>query len=698
MHREIQISLEQPVTNLPSIGTYYAARLKRLGIETVYDLVSHFPTRYEDFSLITPIISAQPGETVTVRGQLLEIKNAITRYGKLLQLAKISDHSGVLKVVWFNQGYLVRVLKIGQELSLAGKVDWFGRSIALIAPEYELVNTDGQIHQTLHTGRLVPIYPETEGLSSKWLRGKVAYLLANLGTLPEHLPETIMEEHRLLPLDVALREVHFPSSKEMAAFARRRLSFDELLLLQLTSAINKRQWQEEVTGRQLSIAAFKNEISKFWESLPFTLTRAQRRAVSDIFQDLAKSTPMNRLLAGDVGSGKTVVATIAMYVATLNGWQSALMAPTEILAEQHYQTIQKLLAPLGITVELKTSSTKRLTSRKSAPTSTRTSVDKQKLDADIIIGTHALLSDKLEFDRLGLVVVDEQHRFGVEQRYKLGKKGNSPHLLTMTATPIPRSVALILYGELDVSYLDELPEGRKAVKTWVVPDSKRAAAYEWIRKQSGRVFIICPLIEESGHETMQSVKAATKEFSSLEKVFPDLRLGLLHGRLKSKDKTAVLNLFRTGGLDVLVATPVVEVGVDIPEATIMVIEGAERFGLAQLHQLRGRVGRGDKQAYCLLFTSSTDSKVLKRLKHLERHQLGIELAELDLKLRGPGEILGKRQHGRENLKIATFSDLALIRETREVATKLLKRWAIGAKATPLQEWLQRSKISNIVLN
>ena len=409
--------------------------------------------------------------------------------------------------------------------------------------------------------------------------------------------------------------------------------------------------------------------------MPFELTNAQKRTTEEIFSDLSADKPMNRLLEGDVGSGKTVVATIAMYLTHLNGFQSVLMAPTEILAQQHYQTISSLLEPFGLKIELRTGSSKGKGERGKGKEK-KLNASPLTLNADVLVGTHAVISEKIKFDNLGLVVIDEQQRFGVEQRGILRKKGKNPHVLTMTATPIPRTIALTLYGDLDLSLLDEMPKGRKIIKTWLVPSQKRQPAYEWIKKQidatASQIFIICPFIEES--ETMQTVKAATKEFETLQKnVFKNYKLALLHGKLKSKDKERVLNEFKSKKFDILVATPLVEVGIDIPNAGIIIIEASERFGLSQLHQLRGRVGRNSKQAYCLLFTESNNPLTNQRLKAMETTNIGAELAEFDLKMRGPGEIYGTAQHGRQFLKIASFSDFDLIKQTKAEAERIITK-------------------------
>lgn len=655
------MALETPIEKLPLIGPTYAKRLKKLGIATVEDLLYHFPFRYIDYSLISPIGRLQAGETVSIRGEVISIKNEYTRRGKKIQKAVVADASGEIQVVWFNQPFLVRTINPGQTIGLSGKVDWFGRSLVIVSPEYEILR-DGEKEkrETIHTGRLVPVYHETYGLSSKWLRSRTAPLVKRfVPGLKEFIPPQIMKKYNLVKINQGLAEIHFPKSQKIAQKARQRFAFEELFLLQLAALKRKKRWQKHKLAFKFSLD--QEKMLQFTASLPFKLTSAQKRALREIFADLEKNKPMNRLLEGDVGSGKTVVAAAAIYLAYLNNSQSALMAPTEILVNQHYQTLDQVLSPLGVKIALLTSA-------------------KRKIPAnfDCLVGTHALIYKRAKFGKLGLVVIDEQHRFGVEQRGKLIKKGETPHILTMTATPIPRTIALTLYGDLELSVLDEMPPGRQRTKTWVVPPQKRAAAYQWIRKQikgkKDQAFIVCPLIEESQHETMLSVKAATSEKERLEKeIFPDMKLGLLHGRLKSKEKEKVINTFREGKTAILISTPVVEVGIDIPTATVMMIEATERFGLAQLHQLRGRVGRSGQQAYCLLFTQSLNQKTLKRLKALESTSSGSELAELDLKLRGPGEIYGTQQHGFFSLRVASFSDLKTIKKAREAAETIINQ-------------------------
>ncbi len=671
------------------IGPVYARKLHRLNIKTAEDLLTHFPFRYQNFSLLSKIASVQEGEVVTISGKIEMIKNEYTRNRRRLQKAKIIDETGSLDVIWFNQPFLIRTLHAGDEVNLSGKIHRSGNKLVMESPDYELKRSD-----PIHTGRLVPIYPETAGLSSKWLRSRIYPLLKNLGdAFEEFLPTDILEKNELIDEKEAIKQIHFPDNEERAQLARKRLAFDELFLLQLKGLKLKREWAEETVGHRLSISKYKKEIEDFWNRIPFDLTDAQRRVIGEIFHDLSSEKPMNRLLEGDVGSGKTVVAAIAMYLAHLNGYQATLMAPTEILALQHYQTISNILKPLGVKIALLTGN-KRL--------------KEEDLESNIFIGTHALLSQKLKVQNLGLVVIDEQHRFGVEQRAALKQKGINPHLLTLTATPIPRTIALTLYGELDLSYLNQMPPGRKPVKTWVVPDGKRAAAYNWIKNQiqenGSQSFIICPFIEES--ETLSSVKAATVEYENLKKtVFPNLKMALLHGKIKPKERSEILEGFRMKKFDILVATPVVEVGIDIPGATIMLIEGADRFGLAQLHQFRGRVGRNDIQSYCLLFLTppgvkenpiSPSNRSLGRLKAMESHYFGAELAEIDLKLRGAGDIYGIKQHGLSSLKIASFSDFELISKTRKIAEEFLENHRSDLEKSPLlQAKLKKFKIENV---
>ncbi len=650
----------------------YKSRLEKLNIFTFQDLLYHIPFRYDNFSLISKVGNVQPGEVVTIQGRVEEMQNVYTRSAKKIQKAVLSDETGMIDVTWFNQPFLTKYIHRGDMLSVSGKADLFGGKLSIQSPEYEMLTSS---KTTLHTGRLVPIYSETKGLTSKWLRRQIHTVLMDIeNSLEDYLPSEVIQREQLMDLTNAVKKIHFPLTLEEAEEAKRRLAFDELLLLQLRSIKRRRDWEEETQGTAFEIAKFEKEISTFLKSLPFTLTAAQERAVEDITKDLKQNKPMNRLLQGDVGSGKTIVAAVASYLAYLNGFQSAFLAPTEILAQQHYQTLTTFLSPFGITVDLRTGSSKGKGERgKGKEKSGTLTPSPLPLTPNILVGTHAILSQHVQFENLGLVIIDEQQRFGVKQRGIIRSKGNNPHILTMTATPIPRTVALTMYGDLDLSYLSEMPKGRKLIKTWLVPNEKRLGAYSWIEKEirtnKTQAFIICPFIEDS--ENMVTVKAAKSEFERLQKhVFPDLKMSLLHGKLKAKEKEAILTAFKEKKADILVATPVVEVGIDIPNASIILIEAAERFGLAQLHQLRGRVGRGAAQSYCLLFSESTSQTTLQRLKAMETAHVGAELAELDLKLRGPGDIFGTAQHGLPKLKVATFSDFTLINKAKAEAEQI----------------------------
>lgn len=682
-----QMDLQSPVSIVPFVGPRYTRALKKLEIKTIKDLIYHFPYRYQDYSLLSKINELQPGEKVTIQGQVISIKNIYTRTGKRIQTAIISDGEGKIEVTWFNQPYLVKTLPVGTQISLSGKVDKFGKKTVLVSPEYEKIINEKTALQsgrwqtknaTVHTGRLVPVYPETYGLSSKWIRSRIANILSPaLQSIKDPLPEYILNKYKLIQLNKALQKIHFPQDPKEAETARKRLAFDELLEIQLHSLVRKGHWKEKKLAHKLIIN--RDKILRFIHNLPFMLTDSQKRAAREILQDLKKGQPMNRLLEGDVGSGKTVVAAIACFVTHTNNLQSAIMAPTQILASQHYKTLQDILSPLGAKVELLTGAHPK---------------SKHETGADILVGTHALVQKNITFEKLGLVVIDEQHKFGVVQRALLAQKGKgafSPHVLTMTATPIPRTVALTLYGDLDLSTLDELPKGRLKIKTWVVPPRKRKAAYNWIKQQvkntEEQAFIVCPLIEESEKETMKTVKAAKAEFERLsQQVFPDLKLGLLHGKVKNKEKDEIMDRMKKGKIDILVATPVVEVGIDMPNATIMMIETAERFGLAQLHQLRGRVGRSDKQSYCLLFSGIPSKRALARLRSLEKTLSGRQLAEIDLEMRGPGQIYGTAQHGFPELKVASFNDVELIKATREAA-----EWMINKGKLEVVKLLRDSK-------
>lgn len=680
------ISLAESIETLRMVGPIYSKRLKNLKIESISDLLHHYPVRYEDNSLISKISFLQEGERVTVRGKIISCKNSYTRTGKKIQQVKIRDDTGEVDIIWYNQPFLQKILLPGLTVNVSGKVKNFANKLILDSPSYEIINEAGN-GKHVHTARLTPIYPQTQGVSSKWLRSRIFVLLTKFHlTVRDYLPESILKNYNLISLDQAIRKIHFPESTEDIIRARYRMGFDEILLILVGRKVIKLNQKLELNHFPLDYRKIKDSQEKFISSLPFILTGAQNRCVREILADLDKKSPMKRILQGDVGSGKTVVAGIIIYLLSLKGYQSALMAPTEILAKQHYQTLKQIYAKFDLKIALKTSSSNIQTG-----------------DFDLIIGTHALISPDLKIKNLALVVIDEQHKFGVDQRSKLLQKGRSPHLLMMTATPIPRTVAMTLFSDLSISIVDQLPAGRKKVKTWVVAPYKREPAYKWILEQlkstadtlwpvTNQAFIICPLIDES--DSLKSIKAVKEEYRKLSTdVFPQLKLGLLHGKLASRKKDEILKKFKSKKLHILVTTPIIEVGMDIPDANIMLIESSDRFGLAQLHQMRGRIGRNNQQAFCLLFSDTQNTESLSRLKLLEKIYSGIILADYDLKLRGPGELYGTRQHGLLNLKIADLQNANLLTQANcavkeIIADKNLKDFP------PLQEQLLRYKINN----
>jgi len=646
----MNLKLTDPVSRVPFIGDSYARLLKKLNVETVGQLLHHYPFRYEDYTKRSTIAHLILTETVTVTGVVEAVDNIHTRNKKTFTKVKLSDESGTIDIIWFNQPYLARSLKKNLSLNISGKVDQFSGNLAFISPEYEIVRS-GVNQRAIHTGRFVPVYPETARISSKWIRSRVNQVLLLLDTIEDFIPLFIRQENNLLSLDNALRMIHFPEKLAEIDAARQRLSFDEIFNISLKGLLKRKAIRSKKTAVSLILSKISPYLNRLICNLPFKLTSSQEAVIQEILKDLSRPFPMNRLLQGEVGSGKTIVAVFASLAVVKSGKSSVVMAPTEALAYQHYTTFKKLLEPFNVTVSLITGSSK-----------------KTELGTGIIIGTHALLYSKALLKGGGLIVVDEQHKFGVAQRAKiielLGGDNCVPHLLTMTATPIPRTLALSYLNDLDISILKESPVGRRGVRTWYVPESKRAAAYQWVKNQISsfhtQVFIICPLIDESEAENLKSVKSAKAEFEKIKNIFNEYRVGLIHGKLKSTEKQNVLGDFRDNKIQILVATPVVEVGIDIPNLTIIIIEGSERFGLANLHQLRGRAGRSDKESYCLLFSENTFFETVNRLKSLERIDSGLKLAELDLKRRGPGEVFGLFQSGLTKLKIADLSDFHLI--------------------------------------
>jgi len=684
--------LSSPVSELHGVSDTYAGRLARLGVTTIRDLLYLFPYRYDDYRSLKTIDQLEYGEQVTIIATVRETQERTSKRGQSIVTSTVADGTGVVQVTWFNQPFLVRSLKPGKQIVISGKVDQYLGHLAFSSPTWEPLD-----EELIHTARLVPVYPLTKQITARWLR-RIIKRTADYWSLrlPDHLPPSVREQRDLMDLESAIRQIHFPDNSEMLERARRRLAFDELLMIQLGVLKQRRQWQER-SGQAVQIES--SLLRAFVESLPFTLTSAQERALSQILADLEKPMPMSRLLQGDVGSGKTVVAAAAMLVTAASGMQAVLMAPTEILAEQHYVSLEKLWGELWLPGLTKLSSQLRLL------TGSLKQSDKDRIceeistgEARIIVGTHALIQQGVEYHNLGLVVIDEQQRFGVTQRALLRQKGHNPHMLVMSATPIPRTLALTIYGDLDISTIDQLPPGRKEIVTQWMRPRERERAYEYLRgrvRESQQAFIICPLIEES--EKIEA-KAAVEEHRRLqEEVYPDLRLGLLHGRMTSEEKDSVMRAFYQGELDILVCTPVVEVGIDVPKATVMLIEGADRFGLAQLHQFRGRVGRGDQQSYCLLLADSPSDTGVQRLKVIEATQDGFKLADEDLAMRGPGEFFGTRQSGLPDLKVARLGDVKVLEEARAVAQEIwqedptLELPQNRLLATRVEEFWQRGK-------
>ena len=745
------MNLGAPISNIPRISLSYQKRLVKLGVKTLRDLFYHFPHRYDDFSKIISISELKLNEIATVQGKVIAIKNIRAWRKKIMVTeAYVQDATGTIKVVWFNQPYLINALKENSIVSLSGKI-YFDKESYFSNPAYEkifstpadfarrgperrparlvpplagraaglawVVESKGSAEQNpaqkqlRHTGRLVPVYPETAGLSSRYLRYLIKIFLPAIEQIKDWLPEEIKKSQRLPSLADALKKIHFPASWSDINQAKKRLAFDEIFIIQLFALRQKLLWRQK---HSLKIPFNEKLIKNFISQLPFGLTLAQKKAAWEILQDLDKNRPMNRLLEGDVGSGKTVVAALAILGIIEAKLQTAIMAPTEILARQHFKTVSHLFKNYSCRIGLLVSGEARIfiggfPKIKPAEKIKKTEMIARikKGEINLVIGTHALIQKEVNFKNLALVIVDEQHRFGVAQRAALQKNviimedglpQKIPHLLTMTATPIPRTLALTVYGDLDISILDEMPAGRQKIITKIVAPANRLQSYEFIRAQikaRGQVFVICPRIEISDKSSVISdqkeklntnhlslitlrnwddVKAVKEEYEKLsQKIFPDLKIGLLHGQLKSKEKEKVMNDFTQGKIDILVATSVVEVGIDMPNATIMMIEGADRFGLAQLHQFRGRVGRGPRQSYCLLFTESSSQSTQARLKALVNCANGFELAQKDLELRGPGEFFGAHQWGLPDLSMASLTDVELIKSARQSAVQILQQ-------------------------
>ena len=652
-------ALNTDIRYIKGVGEARAKALARLGVTDLRSLLSYFPRAYEDRRACKKIAGLVPGEMSCVCAVVAgEAKLSRIRKGLDLVKLRVVDESGTLELTYFNQSYLKNTFHTGETYVFYGRAEGTPRRLQMTNPLFEREGA----HQI--TGRIMPIYPLTAGVSQSMLYKAVEQgLAACVDELPDILPEDVRLAHELCHTRFAYENIHFPSGDEALAAARRRLAFEELFLLALGLKL-LRSRRTFVAGKRCR----DTDPSPFFAALPFSLTAAQRRAVDDIARDLSLECPMNRLCQGDVGSGKTMVAAAAIYMAAKNGLQCALMAPTEILAEQHYRSLAPLLAPLGISCALLTAST-RAKERRALNEALRSG------ELSLVIGTHALLSPDVQYQNLGLVVTDEQHRFGVDQRAALSAKGENPHLLVMSATPIPRTLALMIYGDLDVSVLDELPPGRQKIDTFAVPSSYHARIYAFLRKlvQEGRqAYIVCPMVAEND-ELPDERKAVTAYAAHLQtEVFPDLRVAPIHGKMKPKEKDAVMRAFAAHEIDVLVSTTVIEVGVDVPNAALMLIENAECFGLSQLHQLRGRVGRGQHKSYCVLVSDNKGEENKARLKIMASTNDGFAIAEEDLRLRGPGDFFGSRQHGLPALRVADLScDLSLLHETQSAAEQLL---------------------------
>jgi ATP-dependent DNA helicase RecG len=657
-------SVDSPLTAVPGIGPKSASTLKKLGLETLGDLLWHLPRRYDDYTQLKTINRLWYGEEVTIIATVEELRTRSVRNGRLkLVEAIVGDGTGQLRVTWFNQVWIANRLKPGRPLVLSGRIEQYLGRLTMSNPEWEPLE-----RQQLHTNRIVPVYPLTAGVTAKWLRRVIHSVVTQLvPRIEDPLPQEVLRSAAVIPLGIALNQVHFPDSWDQLKAAQSRLAFDEMLYLQLGVQRQKLQWVSQA-GQPMPVA--DDWIERFKAALPFALTADQDRALTQVRADLASPRPMNRLLQGDVGSGKTVIAAAAAGIAAANAHQTAILAPTSILAEQHLLSLRQLLPQAaGVPAE----SIRLLIGATPAGEKEEIRAGLQDGSLRVVIGTHALLEDPVVFQRLGLAVIDEQHRFGVAQRAALRAKGQSPNLLVMTATPIPRSLALTVFGDLDLSLIEQMPPNRQQVQTQVMRPVERPRAHQFIRSQleHGRqAFIIYPLVEES--EKVEA-KAAVDEFERLQQeVFPNFRLGLLHGRLRPDEKESVMARFRAGEYDVLVSTSVVEVGIDVPNATVILIEGANRFGLSQLHQFRGRVRRGEQQPYCLLIPDSEHEADNQRLKAMEKTDNGFELAELDLQQRGPGDFLGTRQSGFAELRAARLTDVRLIELARRQAEQLFE--------------------------
>ncbi|MFA5208157.1 MAG: ATP-dependent DNA helicase RecG [Candidatus Paceibacterota bacterium] len=667
------------IEEIPNVGKVYGKRLKAMGIKTLADLIYYFPREYKDFSKISKIKDIKINEKICILGKIISINQNKTWVKRMIiTTALIEDDTGAIEAVWFNQPYLNKVLNIGDEIILAGKLSINDRTIQISSPIYEKVS----LKENIHLGRIMSVYTESQRVSSKYLRYILKPIIENIkDKIPETLPDELLKKYELLSLKEAIEQIHFPSSLELAKKSEERFSFEQIFFISLFNLKKKLEIKKE---KSQSILINKELIERVKNSLPFELTKAQKKTLDEILKDMEKPNPMNRLLQGDVGSGKTAVAALASINSVKAKAQVVLMAPTEILVKQHFKTFFQMLKSFNLNVGLLTGKEDKYYSKKLH--SDTIEISRKKLlekveegEIDILIGTQALIvgnkkkkeEQKVKFKNMGLVIVDEQHRFGVKQRAALQKNREKiPHLLSMTATPIPRTLALTVWGDLDLSIIDEMPKNRKKIITEIVSEKQRAKKYEFIKKEiekGGQVFVVCPRIEAEEEE----VKTVKKEFDYLSRdVFPEFKLAMLHGKMTSKEKDKTMKDFRSKKYDILVSTSVIEVGIDIPNATVMMIEGSDRFGLAQLHQFRGRVGRGEQQSYCLLFTDSKSKKTRERLEAMIKYDSGFKLAEIDLKLRGPGDFFGVRQWGLPDFAMSALKDIKSVNKAREAAIEI----------------------------
>lgn len=647
--------INESIQYVKGIGPKKAEKLNKLGIYTIKDLLYYFPRQFEDRSVIKKIAQLEDEEKVTVKALITNIESYTPKKGMTITRIDVKDDTGFAKLTFFNREYIKNTFRVGDSILAFGKVKKNGRFVELNSCELEYLSTSPK-----NIGKLMPVYPLSYGITNKDIMNTVRMVFENKDIkIPEYMPEYLLKKYRLCGIDYAIKNIHFPKDKESLKVALYRLIFEELLVLQLGLFMYKGGNSNEKG------ILFKRDqrLDEVLESLPFSLTRAQNRALNEIIDDMCSEKVMNRLVQGDVGSGKTVVALLALAECVFNGYQGALMAPTEILAQQHYESFTETFGDIGINVELLTGS---VTKKQKEGILQRA----RDGEIDILIGTHALIEDNVEFKNIGLVITDEQHRFGVRQRGKLSSKGTSPDILVMTATPIPRTLALILYGDLDISIIDELPPGRQPIETIAVEKKKRDKVYNSLVRREvdkGRqVYIVCPLVEESESLDITSATETAEEIK--RDFFPDLRVGLLHGKMKPSEKDAIMTAFKNHELDILVSTTVIEVGVNVPNSTLMIIENAERFGLAQLHQLRGRVGRGKHQSYCVLIYGSNSEVCRKRMGIMEETNDGFKISEKDLEIRGPGEFFGTMQHGVPELKVANlFKHMKILKTVQQEA-------------------------------